>query len=132
MKRCPKCNSVWPDAANFCPVDGGELDDVSPEEPSEAKTRVMPAVSDEPVVSGPAESVAPAKPACAPKKRRFSETAWFMAAQSPEDLADVELGQEAELATEKYTVEGELDSNARDQYSLRKGAKSDESRESDD
>lgn len=125
MKRCPKCNSEWPDAANFCPVDGGELVDITPPaDPSEAATRVMPAASEAP--AAPKQPVQPAQPARqgeaakAAKKRRFSETAWFMAAQSPEELGDVEVGQDAELATEKYIVDGELDADVRDKFSLRK------------
>ncbi len=36
MKKCSKCSNVYPDTFTFCPVDGGELEVLTEDEPTEA------------------------------------------------------------------------------------------------
>lgn len=94
MKICPKCGRKWPDKAKFCPVDGGVL--ASDSEKSEEAA---------PLPTGP-------------KKKKFSETKWFMVGDhikdedvTPEDLTDADLNA-------VYKKTGKIPDELRKKYSL--------------
>ena len=75
----------------------------------------------------PAPATVAAKPAAEPDKPKgkkgFSETAWFMAAVTPDQLEDVEAHNpaEAELITDKYATTERLPDPVRKQFSLAAG-----------
>jgi hypothetical protein len=65
----------------------------------------------------PADRLAPGAGA-APAARRFSETAWFLAAQDPAELHDVPPGTPAADESVRYEVEAKLPDDVRRRFSL--------------
>lgn len=76
-----------------------------------------------PAPAAPAPAPAAAEPAKAKGKKGFSETAWFMAAVTPDQLEEVEAHNpaEAEVYTEKYETQAPLPDPVRKQFSLSAG-----------
>lgn len=107
MKKCPKCGYECPDGAKFCPEDGYRF-------PQVAAAAVAPAP--EPYSGSDPDTDewgAPAQANAGPSK--FSETAWFMAAVKPENLASQ--AGEADLEG-KYERNDSLSDEERKKYSL--------------
>jgi len=126
MKKCPKCLGQWPDAANFCPKDGTRTVLVTEEEAKAAAA--APAAS----AGAPAEESGKAgaegggaeqdgeHPTS--ERKGFSETQWFMAAQSPELLKEEATADELMDMQQKYKRDETIASEDRKKFSLRKGS----------
>lgn len=91
-RRCPTCDFEWPSEARFCAYDGAKLEDIAESEDvtvSEEKPKTR-------------------------KRRRFSETAWFMMGDQAGELPEAkEPG-----ADERYHVAEDLPEDVRRKYSL--------------
>lgn len=127
MKRCPKCERVWPDDGKFCPVDGKVLTPIGPGKSDQDKSGdSIASMLDQAVqkglkTNGP-ESPRPAG-ASKRKNRAFSETQWFMAGEETENLVDkAEAGDLVNLQ-DKYSLDATIPDDVRKKFTLRKDEK---------
>lgn len=134
---CSSCGKELTREFRFCPFCGADQvtsdatsDDTIAEIPAvgmddnDGKATVLdaPAITQEDLDDAPAAKKTEGETAPDSSDPRFSETAWFMAAVSPEQLAEGE-GEptdftEQERMTEAYETENALPDEVRKEYSL--------------